>query len=163
MEYSGALAAPEIPAADTRPATSSKRLIKSSLHASQSAAILAFNNGLPQSNVRERRKPQEGKLQRLPRRPHEVAQHRHVGAIRADASRIHGQPQLLREIQIDTRIIQLRQTKSLSRQHAVNPRRIHRPRRTMTLPRAPRQFIKLLPIAFVPSRHSVVCCYYPLT
>jgi hypothetical protein len=32
----------------------------------------------------------------------------------------------------------------------------------MTLPRAARQLVKLLPIAFVPGRHVVVCCCYLL-
>jgi len=95
----------------------------------------------------------------LARRANEVAQHGHIGTVSADAPCIHGQTQLLSEVEIDARIIQLGQTESLRRQHAINPCWIHRPRRPMTLPRAARQFIKLFPIPFVPSCHFVVFYY----
>src|SRR6267154_2807375 len=117
---------------------------------------LSKKNGIEKNN-----KEGKTKLQRLPRRTHEIAQHCHVRTISADAPRIHRQSQRLGEIKIDTRIVQLRQTKSLRRQYAINPRRIHRPRRTMTLPWTARQLVKLFPIAFVPGRHFVF--YYSST
>src|SRR6266436_2869715 len=55
-----------------------------------------------------------------------------------------------------TGVVQLRQTETLRRQYAIDSRRIHRPRRAVTPPRAPRQLVKLFPIAFVPSRHLLL-------
>ena len=92
-------------------------------------------------------------LARLTGRAHEITQHCNVWAVRADASGIHWQSQALGKIEIDARVIQFRQAESLRRQYAVQPRRIDRPRRAVTLPGPARQFIKLLPIAFVPGRH----------
>jgi hypothetical protein len=89
----------------------------------------------------------------LPRRAHKIAEHGHVRAVRSDAAGIHGQAKPLGLIEIDTGVIQLRQTKALRGQHAIQPRRIHGPRWAVTLPRPARQFIKLLPIAFVPRGH----------
>jgi hypothetical protein len=96
------------------------------------------------------------KLQRLARRSHEIAQHGHVGSVRANASRIHGQTKSLGLIEVDTRVIQLRKAEALRGQNAVQSRRINRAGRTMSLPWPSRQFIELLPIAFVPSCHSLL-------
>jgi len=96
-------------------------------------------------------------LQRLPRRAHEVAQHGHVRAVRSDAASIHGQAKPLGLIEIDAGVIQLRQTKALRGQHAIQSSWIHWPGRAVTLPRPARQFIKLLPIAFVPRGHRSLC------
>jgi hypothetical protein len=93
------------------------------------------------------------KLQRLAGGAHEVAQRGDVGAVGPDASGVNGQTELLGLIEIDTGVIQFRQTVSSGRSDAVHARRIDRPRRAMTLPRAARQFVKLLPIAFVPIVH----------
>src|SRR5260370_38473110 len=86
----------------------------------------------------------------------EIAQHGHVGAVGSDAPSVHGQTEPLGKIEIDTRVVQLRQTETLRWQNAINSRRIHRPRRAVTPPGAPRQLVKLLPIPFVPSRHLLL-------
>jgi len=93
-------------------------------------------------------------LQRLPRRANEIAQNGNIGAVRADAPGIHRQTEPLGKIEIHTRVVQLGQAETLRRQHTIDARRIHRPRRAVTPPRAPCQLVKLFPIAFVPSRHS---------
>src|SRR5260370_40968583 len=85
----------------------------------------------------------------------EIAQHGHVGAVGSDAPSVHGQTEPLGKIEIDTRVVQLRQTETLRWQNAINSRRIHRPRRAVTPPGAPRQLVKSFPIAFVPSRPLV--------
>src|ERR1700680_1443613 len=100
------------------------------------------------------------KLQWLARGAHEITQDRNIGAVSADASRVHGQAQAFGLIQIDPRVIQFRQAKALRRQHTIQPSGIHGPRGAMTLPRTARQFVKLLPVAFVPSSHAFVY-YYP--
>jgi hypothetical protein len=95
-------------------------------------------------------------LQRLARRADKIAQNSNVGAIRANASGIHGQTKPLGKIEIHAGIIKLGQAETLRGQHTIQTRRIHWPRRAVTLPRAARQFVKLLPIAFVPGRHSIL-------
>jgi|SRR5580692_4747880 hypothetical protein len=99
-------------------------------------------------------------LQRLARRPHEVPQHRNVRAVGADAAGVYGQTELFGQIQIHTRIVQLRQAKALRGQHSVKTSRVDRTGRPMPLPGSAGQFVKLLPIAFVPGRHFIhaVCC-----
>jgi hypothetical protein len=96
-------------------------------------------------------------LPRLARGAHEIAQHGYVGTVSSDAARIDGQSKPLGEIQINPGVVKLRQTKSLRGQHAVQSGWVHRPRRAVTLPRAARHFIKLLPIAFVPRGHRRLC------
>jgi hypothetical protein len=59
-------------------------------------------------------------------------------------------------IKINAGVIEFGQTETLRGEHTVQTRRIHRAGRTMALPWPSRQFIKLLPIAFVPSRHSLL-------
>ena len=93
-------------------------------------------------------------LQRVPGRAHEIAQHGYVWLVGADSARIHRKAEPLGKFQIHARVIKLRKTEPLRGQHAIQPRRIHGPRRTMRSPRAARHFIELLPIAFVPSRHT---------
>src|SRR5690348_5101082 len=93
------------------------------------------------------------RLQRPARGAHKIPQHGDVRAVRADASRIHGQTQPLGLIEIHSRVIQFGKAESLRGQHAVNPRGINRTGRTVPSPRAPRQFVELLPIAFVPGGH----------
>src|SRR6202035_2583534 len=102
--------------------------------------------------IRNRRR----KLQRLARSSDKITQHSHVGSVRADAARIDRQAKALGLIQIDTGIIQLGKAEALRGQNAVQSRRIDWAGRTMSLPWPSRQFIELLPIAFVPSRHSLL-------
>src|SRR5438105_12166112 len=97
-------------------------------------------------------------LQRLPRRTDEIAQNSNVGAVSTDASGIHRQAETLGKVEIHSCVVQLRQAEALRWQHAVYPSRIDRPRRAVTSPGAPRQLVKLLPIAFVPSRHFNLNC-----
>src|SRR5947207_12328628 len=97
-------------------------------------------------------------LQRLAGRADEIAQHSNVRAVGADASGVHGQAEALGKVKIHARVVQLRQAETLRGQHAIYPCRIDRPRRAVTSPGAPRQLVKLLPIAFVPSRHFNLNC-----
>ena len=98
-------------------------------------------------------------LKRLARGAHEVAQNRDIRPVGADSSGIHRQAQTFRQVQVQTRIVKLRQTKSSRRQNTIYARRVDRPGRTVTLPGAARQFVKLLPIAFVPGSHLLfVAC-----
>lgn len=96
----------------------------------------------------------ENRLTRLAGRADKIAQHVDIGTIGADTAGIDGKAEALGEIEIDAGVIKFGKTETLGGQHAVQARGIHRPRRAMTLPRAARQFIKLLPIAFVPSGHG---------
>ncbi len=101
-------------------------------------------------------------LHGLARRLHEIPKHSNVWTVGTDSPRIHGQPEPLREIQINTGIIQFGKAEALSRKHAIQARRIHRPRRAVALPGAARQFVKLLPIAFVPGAHFLQFIARPL-
>jgi len=96
------------------------------------------------------------RLQRLARASNKVAQHSHIGTVGADSSGVHRQTEPFGLIEIDTGVIEFGEAESLRWKHAVQARRVHGPGRTMPLPWPPRQFIKLLPIAFVPSRHSLL-------
>src|SRR5258708_31562421 len=95
-------------------------------------------------------------LQRLAGGSDEITENGNVRAVGSDAPSVHGQTEPLGKIEIDTRVVQLRQTETLRRQYTINSRRIHRPRRAVTPPGAPRQLVKLFPIAFVPSRHLLL-------
>src|SRR5258707_14775942 len=92
-------------------------------------------------------------LQRLPRGSNEIAKNRNIRAVSTDASGVPRQAKPLGKVKIHARVVQLRQTKTLRGQHAIQARRVNRTWRTVTPPGAPRQLVKLLPIAFVPSRH----------
>ena len=59
--------------------------------------------------------PKKEILQRLPRGAHEIAQNGNVGAVGANASRVHGQPQPLRKFEVHASIIKLGETESLGR------------------------------------------------
>ena len=89
----------------------------------------------------------------MPRRSDEIAQHGDIGAISANAPGIHRQTETLGKVEIHTRIVELRQAKTLRGQHTIQTSRIDRPGRAMTPPRAARQLVILFPIAFVPGRH----------
>src|SRR5882672_3248484 len=105
-------------------------------------------------NLRTRKVENPG-LQRLAGGADEIAQNGNVGAINADASGVHRQAEAFGQIQIHAGVVQFRQAETLRWQYAIQTRRVDRPRRPVTLPRAARQFVKLLPIAFVPSRHAI--------
>src|SRR5260370_39797745 len=84
-----------------------------------------------------------------------MAQNGNMGAVRADAPGIHRQTEPLGKIEIHTRVVQLGQAETLRRQHTLDARRIHRPRRAGTPPRAPHQPLKPVPTPFLPTRHSL--------
>src|SRR2546430_12653338 len=97
-------------------------------------------------------------LQRLPRRTDEIAQNSNVGAVSTDASGIHKQAETLGKVEIHACVVQLRQAETLRWQDTIYPCRIDRPRRAVASPRAPRQLVKLPPIAVVASRHFDLNC-----
>lgn len=84
----------------------------------------------------------------------EVAQHGDIGSVGAKASRVHRKAEALCEFEINVGVVQFRETEPGGRQHAIEAARVNRARRAVTLPRAARQLVKLLPIAFVPSSHA---------
>ena len=94
-------------------------------------------------------------LQWLARRAHEVPQHRDIRSVGADAAGIHRQTETLGEIEVHTGVVQFRQAKALCRQYPVQTGWVNWPWGPVALPRPARQFVKLLPIAFVPSGHFV--------
>src|SRR5713226_7185453 len=100
------------------------------------------------------------RLQRLAGRAHKIPQDRDVRAIGTDAPSVDRQAEALGEIQIDTGVVQFRQAKTLRRQYAIQARGIDGTRRPVALPGTARQLVKLLPIAFVPSRHASICYYH---
>src|SRR5579863_606969 len=108
------------------------------------------------------------KLKWLAGGTNKFAQHGDVGTVHTDTTGIHGKTETFGKIKIDAGIIQFRQAITLRGRNAIQARRIHRPGRTMTAPRAARQFVELLPIAFLPSGHgdkslrAVVDRVYPL-
>src|SRR5229473_7915927 len=92
----------------------------------------------------------------MPRRADEIAQNSNVGAVSADTPGVHWQTKTLGKVEIHTRIVEFRQAETLRGQHAIQARRVNRPRRAVTPPGAPRQLVKLFPIAFVPGRHFML-------
>jgi hypothetical protein len=94
------------------------------------------------------------KLQGLARAANKIAQHGNVGTVGADASRVNGQTEPFGLIKVDAGVIKLRQAETLCGEHTIQARRIYGTGGAMPLPWPPRQFIELLPIAFVPSGHS---------
>jgi len=95
------------------------------------------------------------KLERFVRRADEVAEDGDVGAVDTDASGIHRETEFFGLFEIDSRVIQFGEAKTLCRQYAVQTRRIDRAGRTVPSPRTPRYLVELLPVAFLPGRHSV--------
>lgn len=95
-------------------------------------------------------------LNRLPRRTNEIAQSCNVGPVSADAPGIHRQTKAFSQIQVEAGVVQFRQAESRCGQNTIDPRRVDRPGRTMTLPGPARQLVKLFPIAFVPGRHLLL-------
>jgi hypothetical protein len=89
----------------------------------------------------------------------EIAEYGNVGAVGAKATRVDRKAETLGKFEIDIGVIEFREAEAGGGQHAIEAARIDGSRRAMTLPRAARQFVELLPIAFVPSRHAVVLKY----
>jgi len=85
---------------------------------------------------------------------HEFAKDRDVGAVDTDTAGIDGEAQTFGEIEIHTGVVEFRKAVALRWRHTIEAGRIDRPGRTMTAPRAARQFVELLPIAFLPSGHG---------
>src|SRR5260370_230292 len=77
-------------------------------------------------------------LQRLAGGSDEITENGNVRAVGSDAPSVHGQTEPLGKIEIDTRVVQLRQTETLRWQNAINSRRIPRPMPAVTPPAAPR-------------------------
>jgi hypothetical protein len=84
----------------------------------------------------------------------EFAEDGDVGTIDADAARIDRKAKTLGEIEIHTGVVKFRKTVTLRGGDTIQSRRINRPGRTMTAPGPARQFVKLLPVAFLPSGHG---------
>lgn len=97
------------------------------------------------------------RLERLARGADEIAEDGDVGAIGADAAGVNGKTEALGEIEINAGVIEFGKTETLRGQNAVQARGIDRARRTMALPGTASQLIKLLPIAFVPRGHRLLC------
>src|SRR5277367_7098461 len=95
-------------------------------------------------------------LQRLAGGADEIAQGGDVWTVGTNAAGVHGKSETLREVKIDAGVVQLRQTETCGWLNAIHAGRIDRTRRTMTMPRAASQFVKLFPVAFVPSVHRAV-------
>src|ERR1700692_3358679 len=95
-------------------------------------------------------------------------QNGNVGAVHTDATSVDRKAQALGQVEVDSSIIQFRQAIALRGRNAIQARRIDWPGRTMTAPGSARQFVELLPIAFLPSRHgyeilrAIVDRVYPL-
>lgn len=94
------------------------------------------------------------RLQRVAGGADEFAENGDVRAIYTDAAGIDRKIKTLGKIQIHTGVVKFRKTVALRGRNAIQSRRINRPGRTMTAPGPARQFIKLLPIAFLPSGHG---------
>ena len=93
-------------------------------------------------------------LQRLAGGADKFAEDGDVGAVHTDAAGVDGQTQGFGEIEINSSVIQFRKAIALCRCHTIEARGINGARRTMTAPGTAGQFVKLPPIAFLPSRHS---------
>ena len=95
-------------------------------------------------------------LQRLAGRADKVTQDGDIRSVGSDAPGVNWKTEALRHIQVHACIVQFRKAETRGGQNAVKPRRINGPRRAMALPRAARQIVKLLPIAFVPRIHRTI-------
>ncbi len=92
-------------------------------------------------------------LQRLAGGADEFAENGYVGAVHTDATGVDGQTKGFGEIEINAGVVQFREAIALCRCHTIEAGGINGPRRTMTAPGTASQFVKLPPIAFLPSRH----------
>jgi len=91
----------------------------------------------------------------VPRGTDEVPQDGHIRTVNPNTTGIDRETKAFSLIQVHSCIIKLRKAKALCGQNPVDTRRIYGARRAMALPRAARQLVELLPIAFVPSRHAL--------
>ena len=92
-------------------------------------------------------------LQRLAGGADEFAENGYVGTVHTDAAGVDGQTEGFGEIEINSRVVQFRQAVALCRRNTIEPGGIDGPGRTMATPGTARQFVKLPPIAFLPSGH----------
>jgi hypothetical protein len=90
-------------------------------------------------------------LQRSAGRADEIAKTVHVGTVRADAAGIDGKAEAFGQVKVYPRVVQFGQAETSSGRDAIHTRGIDRPGRPVTLPGAACQFVKLFPIAFVPT------------
>lgn len=90
----------------------------------------------------------------MPGRADEFAENRHVGSVDSDAASIDGKAEAFGQIEIDSGVIEFRQAVTLRGRDTIEARRVHRPGRPMTAPGTTSQFVKLLPVAFLPSGHG---------
>ena len=90
----------------------------------------------------------------------EVAEDGDVGAVNANAAGIDREAELFGLFEIDTCVVEFRKAEPLRGQNAIEARRIDRTGRTMPFPRTPSYLVKLLPVAFMPSLHSLLLLYH---
>src|SRR5579863_179927 len=93
-------------------------------------------------------------LQAVPGGADEVAEDGDVGAVDADAACIYGEAEAFCEIEVHAGVIEFGKTETLSRRNAIEARRIDGAGRPVTAPRAASDFVKLLPVAFLPGGHD---------
>ena len=86
----------------------------------------------------------------------EVAKDGNVGAVDPDAACVHREAEFFCLLEVNTRIIEFGQTKTLRGQNTIEACRIDRTRRTMAAPRPTSYLVELLPIAFLPGGHGVL-------
>ncbi len=84
-------------------------------------------------------------------RANEIAEAGDVRAVGADAAGIDRKAEAFCEIEIYTRVIEFGEAEARGGRDAIHARGVHGPWRAMTLPGTARQFVKLFPIAFVPT------------
>lgn len=101
------------------------------------------------------------KLQRAAGGADEVAEDGDVGAVDTDAAGIDREAKSFGLFEIDTCVVQFGKAETLCGQNAIEARRIHGTGRTMTAPRTPCYLVELLPVAFLPGRHTVLLCCCP--
>ena len=97
-------------------------------------------------------------LERATGRADEVAEDGNIGAVDTNAAGIDGQAEPFGLFEIDICVVEFGKAKSLRGQDAIEAGRINRAGRTMTAPRTPRYLVELLPVAFLPGRHTVLLC-----
>jgi len=90
----------------------------------------------------------------------EVAEDGDVGAVDTDAAGIDREAELFGLFEIDACVVEFGKAETLGGQHAIEARRIDGTGRTMPFPRTPRYLVELLPVAFMPSLHSLLLLYH---
>ena len=87
---------------------------------------------------------------RLAGRANKFTKSGNIGTVSSDAGRIDRQTQALGSFYIDAGVIELGQAKPNGWKHALDSARVHRARRSVTLPRTICNCEELVPIVFVP-------------